>query len=803
MRDVSGVKSVWADRVGDGVRAAGPGGCRGFIVAISDLNPPLTDRRARAGAGPRLFERGPCLAELEAIFSRALQVPSRCIAVEGTWGSGRTALVNAACDAAGRSECLVLRARGGTVERQVPFSVLGKLVESAAGLAASTSVSAEALALQGLLRAEPGVRLDPADVGPLFHSLVMSLRSLGPVLLAVDDADLADRETLAVLEYLVRRLDNQQVWLLVTARPLHPGEGLRPVDGLLTDSETRQFILEPLHEDSVRMMLAGFFGEHPDEEFVVACARATGGIPLFLKTLLPCLSRWQVRPVAAMAARVERVPAPKFTQLVLGRLAQLPVAATDLLQACAVLGDGAEPNVARQLAKIDGLAAERAADAAGHMELLESGRPYAFRSPLIRWAVYYDIPTARRSQLHARAAELLAEHGAPASAVAEHLLATEPIGDTDLADRLQQMGRSARAGGDPELALRCFDRALAESPSSSQGTLALDLASVETLLGRPSALSNFTRAVRLGVAGDTEVVRVAVDLLHAAAPGHRDEIVQAVQGLTHRLSGVDRSLGIEFELALTLATTRPDERRAGLERLTLLLSQPEGAETGPSERRLSQMASTVVSFEEAAAGGSVSSDELVTALEPVIDGERLASADPMEADIQAMAILGLVYADRYSAVDEPLRAAQRSARELGDVTAEYRASILLGTSLLRQGSLTGAEEAYRRSPQAREGSGWIRAVARHAGAGRRNGPAGEDGRGGAVPGLAARRGHGQCRHRVRRPHRAGSPSRRPRSPHRGARPLHRSRDQRHQGRSHESSVQRMACRRRHGSLDAG
>jgi len=61
------------------------------------------------------------------------------------------------------------------------------------------------------------------DVSPLFYALVIALRQLGPVLLAVDDADLADRETLAVLQYVVHRLEQQQIWLLVTTRPLHPG----------------------------------------------------------------------------------------------------------------------------------------------------------------------------------------------------------------------------------------------------------------------------------------------------------------------------------------------------------------------------------------------------------------------------------------------------------------------------------------------------------------------------------------------------------------------------------------------------
>jgi DNA-binding CsgD family transcriptional regulator len=673
-------------------------GRQGIIVAISDLTPPPTDRRSRAESGPRLFERGPLLAEFEAIFSRTLQVPSRCIAIEGTWGSGRTALINAACETARRSDCLVLRARGGDVEKQIPFAVLGKFVESAVALAAgSEAVSEQANALQGLLGSGVEIHHDPADISPLFHSLLLALRELGPVLLAVDDADLADRETLAVLEYVVRRLDDQQIWVLLSARPLHPGIGLRPVDGLLTESETRQFILEPLQEESVRTMLAGFFGEEPDHAFVVACRRATGGSPLFLKTLLPCLARWHVRPTADMADRVERVPAPKITQLVLGRLAQLPVAASDLLQACAVLGAVAEPAVARLVAKIDALAAERAADAAGHMELLQLSRPFAFSSPLIRWAVYFDIPTARRSQLHARAAQLLAEHGATEVAVAEHLLATEPVGDIEMVQRLQQISRAALAADDPHLALRCLNRALAESPPASRGgSLYLDLASVELALGRPSALSHFLRAVQMGVTDDSEVIRVAIGLLlnAASAPQLRAEAARAMQGLTGRLVGVERDLSIEFELALAMAMTsgRATDRQRGLERIRALAA-PTGSDG--DESAMPQMARTFIHTQEAASTSPMAADQLATALEAVADADLFNGPDPLVAEIQMLVFQGLLVCDRFSKADELVTTALKDASERGLGASEQRASVLLGTSLLWQGSLTAAEEAYR------------------------------------------------------------------------------------------------------------
>jgi len=664
-------------------------------VAVSLVAPLPTDRRSRWEEGPRLLERSQFLNELEAIFSRTLLVPSRCIAMEGPWGSGRTALFNAACAAASSSGCLVLRARCGEVEKRTPFAVLVKFIESAIAHASGTNVTLEQPeAIAALVGNGDAARTDPRDVSPLFYSLVIALRELGPVLLAVDDADLADRESLAVLQYVVRRLENQQIWLLVTTRHLHPGVGLRPVDLLLTESETRLFTLEPLQAESVRMMLADYFGENPDPTFVAACCAATGGKPLFLNALLSSLGRQRVLPTADMAGRVERVPIPKITQIVLSRLALLPVAASDLLQAGAILGDRADSTVARQLAKIDALAAERAADAAAQMELLRPGRPLVFSSPLIRWAIHHDIPTARRSHLHARAAQLLAEHGAGEATVAEHLLATEPAGDVETADRLQQTGRSALAAGDVNLALRCLSRAVAESPPAQQrGSLYLDLASAEMMQRLPTALSHFRRAIELGAVDDLSVIRLAVGLLRGLAdmPQLRAETLRTVWGLRSRLDAVDRDLRIEFELVLTMASSHPAQRSEGLARLRALLAEP-----GDNGHGVPQMARTFVDIHDVASASAITADELAATLEKVVDVDQLLSSDPVVEKFQTMAFFGLLCADRFAPVDDLLRTAQGRPRERGHTASELSVSFLSGISLLWQGSLLAAEEECRR-----------------------------------------------------------------------------------------------------------
>ena len=668
--------------------------------------PPVPDRRSRGHRGPRLFERSVFLDEFDALFSGSLAVPSRCIAVEGTWGSGRTALVNAAADVATRAGCLVLRAQGGASEGQTPFAVLGRLIESAEARAVGNVEAQERARALELLVAERHtaadghhLRTDRAasedrEIASLFHRMVLALRQHAPVLVVVDDADEADSDSLAVLQFLVRRLEHQQIWLVLASRPLQAGVGLRAIDGLLTEPDTRQFILEPLHDPSVDAILAAFFEVRPDPEFVRACTEATGGSPFLLKALLPSLLRASVAPTAAMAASVERVRAPKITQFVLARLAHLPATTADLLHAVAVLGESADPSLARQLAVMDAPTADQAAEDAQRMELLQAGRPFRFTSPLLRQAVYHDIPTVRRSQLHAAAAQLLDAHGADGAAVAEHLLATEPAGDLDIADRLQQIGRRAQAEGQGDLALRCLERALAESPLSERRTaLYLDLAAAEAAERGALALVHLRRAVELGDFDGATVVRVGVDLLgHLVGdPTLRAEMLTTLLELRDQLGGIDRDLRIELELTLTMALDSVEQRVECLERLRTLLVEPGDAETATTRR-----ARSVVSLRDVLTSPDLSSDDMAAALEQLVDVDQLVDAEPMGGWIQATALFGLLCTDRFAMVDDVLGKALTRPTVADPLLIQPRISALSAISLLWQGSLVAADDVCTR-----------------------------------------------------------------------------------------------------------
>ncbi len=657
---------------------------------------PAPDRRSRGPGGRRLFERGPFIDELEALFTGSLPVPSRCIAIEGPWGSGRTALINAAADIGERAGCLVLRAKGGEVEHQTPFAVLGRLVEAAGGRSAADSTVQSQIHALGVLLTEAGpTGAEPERLASPFHRLVLGLRQTAPVLLAVDDADRSDPETLDALQYLVRRLEHQQIWLVVSARPLHPGTGLRPIDGLLTEPDTRQFVLDPLGPDSVEHILAGFFEERPDPEFVAACTQATGGSPYLLKALLPALLRAGIAPSRHAAGSIEQVRAPKITQVTLSRMAGLPDGGRELLQACAVLGGAADPSMARQLAGIEPGTAEWITDAAEQLELLDTGRPLRFSTPLIRWAVYHATPRAERSELHVAAADLLEVRGADATTVGGHLLAAEVTGAPGNADRLHRIGRLALDQGNDALAVRCLERALSDTaPADRGGRLYLDLATAEAggADGAARALDHLQQAVELGGSDGVTLVRVGVGLLGrlGGSPDLRVRLLALLQGV-RTLDGLDRAVRMELELALIPSMDQPDQRIGCVDRLSDLLAQ-----AGDDGTVVSRLARSAVTLHEVLSSPGTDADRLASILAEIVDVDQLVSADPAAGWIQTTALLGLLAADRFEAVDRLLAAA--ATREPPDDPPEVRGRIsaLSALSLSWQGSLVAADESCTR-----------------------------------------------------------------------------------------------------------
>ena len=107
---------------------------------------------------------------------------------------------------------------------------------------------------------------------------------------------------------------------------------------------------------------------------------------------------------------------------VVRRLSRLPADAGALARAVAVLGDGAELPAAPRSRSWPSPTRPRAAALLSRAEILRAETPLAFVHPLVRDAVYRDIPPGERELAHERAARLLRDAAAPADQIAGHLL---------------------------------------------------------------------------------------------------------------------------------------------------------------------------------------------------------------------------------------------------------------------------------------------------------------------------------------------------------------------------------------------
>ena len=84
----------------------------------------------------------------------------------------------------------------------------------------------------------------------------------------------------------------------------------------------------------------------------------------------------------------------------------------------------------------------------------------------MRDAVEADMTPAVVGDRHAEAADILAQHGRSAEAVAAHALMSPPVANPTTVERLQIAARLAMGRAAPEEAATLLSRALAEPPQA-------------------------------------------------------------------------------------------------------------------------------------------------------------------------------------------------------------------------------------------------------------------------------------------------------------------------------------------------
>jgi DNA-binding CsgD family transcriptional regulator len=345
-------------------------------------------------ADPVFVGRSSELARLRGALEDSRSGHARVVAVEGGPGVGKSALLRRFLTAA--SIPTVLRASGESAEMDLQWGVIRQL----GSLATPRPSGQRAARPTGWPDPVPGT--DPLAVGARVLAALGALQRRGVVAVVVDDAHWADQVSARALQFAARRLAFDRVIVVLVLRPDqadHLGEGWRRV---LDDDRAVRIRLAGLSIDEVADLSRAY--QVPLSQPAARRLREhTSGSPLHTIALLRELDLDVLRGDAGS------LPAPRaVTEVVQAGLRRCRPATVALVTAAAVLGERA--SLAAAAAVADLTEATGPLDEAQDAQLLLKGPgdgEVSFPHGLVRAATYTSIGTARRAELHARAASVL------------------------------------------------------------------------------------------------------------------------------------------------------------------------------------------------------------------------------------------------------------------------------------------------------------------------------------------------------------------------------------------------------------
>ncbi len=666
----------------------------------------------------RLFVRADDLLERETELGAVEELIAatggggRLLVLEGRPGIGKTALLAAAKDLGRAAGLRVRSARGSQLERSFSYGVVRQLFEP---LLASepaderSGLLAGAAALGASVFDPASVADDPAGDTSLatlhgLYWLTANLTERQPLLLAIDDLQWSDLASLRWLVYLLARMEGLRLSMVAAVRPEAPGEDQALVARIVSDP--RAVVLRPgaLSVEATARLLGESTSVDAEPSFTAVCHQETGGNPLLLRELVRAIAADGLAPTAANASRVPGIAARAGSRAVSVRLADLPVEATRLARAVAVLGDDADPGQAGRLAELDGRAVSVAAGELAGVEVLCPSTPFGFVHPLIGAAVYEAIAPAERERAHFRAARLLLDAGAEPERAAAHLLRSSPSGDSAVVATLRRAARRAGSRGASESAVAYLRRALAEPPPEVEhAEILAELGSAEADVDGQAAIEHL-RAARDLV--DDPIRRGQLGLVLGRQLFFlQDEQAESVYtAALEDLGDGDAELGHLLEAGLIHACLFVPGRH---EQARLRLERVRGRIAG---RTIGEKLLLSLLAMHDAVSGAAAADVIPLVPRALADGE-LVRADVPAAVFPLCTVLGMADLDQVLIVFEDVLA---EAHRRGSTVTYAAAKVFRAQSLLWRGDLGDAEADCREALAVTETWGATARFAGHA-----------------------------------------------------------------------------------------
>ena len=352
------------------------------------------------------------------------------VVLTGEPGIGKSAVLRAIAEQASRSGFVV---GSGKAEQ-------GDQIASGAPLLVSLRSGA-----RPLLPGDAFASLAPLYDQPLWLvdricALLEEVALGGPVLIAIDDVQWADRLTRFALRILPARLSGSPIMWVVASR-WAPAE---PLDELIaaTDDATTltRIALGPLTSADIDHLASDRLGTEPSER-IRSLLDGVGGNPFWAVQVLEGLARRRERGQDVGDLRGE------LSVGIRRRLTQLSESATALVRLTAVWGRALDDDVAAHL--LGGLSEAQvgilAREGVDNGLLAGADGKLFFPHDLVREAVYADIAPAERRALHRACARYFVANGESTLAAASHFHASAVLNDEEAILALDEAARDCLA----------------------------------------------------------------------------------------------------------------------------------------------------------------------------------------------------------------------------------------------------------------------------------------------------------------------------------------------------------------------
>ncbi len=363
---------------------------------------------------------------------------ARRVLCHGPRGAGRSWWLDRAANAAAAEGFRVARAAGSPTRQDLALGGLATLLAPFTDQLAALGADGERLRLA--LAGAGGA--DPADVKLATLHALTALADIQPLWIGVDDIDLLDSSSRAVLDAVMERCIADPIVLCATATQ---------EAAFAADQAVR---LEPLPEATLVSLLVGRGLAAVAAE---RCAAAAGGNPGVAVAMADALSEAQ-RAGQEPVADLPRVGGHVALDLQ-GRMRALGEPCCRALVVAAAVADGALGAVDGALTQLGepGLVALEPAEEAGMVELV--GTRVVFPDAFTRHAAYHLLaPASRRAAHRALAAQFSEPH--QATARVWHLVGAAAGPSDMVAEALELVAGDALRRGATATATRTYERAV-------------------------------------------------------------------------------------------------------------------------------------------------------------------------------------------------------------------------------------------------------------------------------------------------------------------------------------------------------